>query len=336
MWMLDNQTPFEAERTWVRDKDGVHHWIVVVKATYDISEDGTLSLSDEQVEPLHAPEYNGADGESSLRYDADLIGMKPGTDVYLNGIAYAPNNKPTSAVKVSFQIDQLRKELLVYGNKTWQPSLTGAVMPSSPQPFVTMPIIYERAFGGFDQKHLDSQKHQIDFRNPVGSGVAANQNHLIGEAAPNIEDPAQKRGKAWPAGFGAIASYWSPRKELGGTYDDKWAAQRKPLLPVDYNPKCLLCAPLNQQATGYIKGGNRVEMMNLTEGGLLRFTLPKLSFQFETYFGSTCKKHDSELVSVIIESAGPRLILVWQTSLPVGNDGEYLDTTIIQEKEQNQ
>ena len=134
MWTLDNQTPFEAERTWVRDKDGVHHWIVVVKATYDISEDGTLNLSDEQVEPLHAPEYNGADGESSLRYDADLIGMKPGTDVYLNGIAYAPNDEPTSVVKVSFQIDQIRKDLLVYGNKTWQPSLTGAVKPPSPQP----------------------------------------------------------------------------------------------------------------------------------------------------------------------------------------------------------
>ena len=335
MWMLDNQTPFEAERTWVRDKDGAHHWIVVVKATYDISEDGTLSLSDEQVEPLLAPEYNGADGESSLRYDADLIAMKPATDVYLNGIAYAPQNKPTTMVKVSLQIDRMRKELHVYGNKTWQPSLTGAVEPSSSQPFVTMPITYERAFGGFDQKHPNPQKHLIDFRNPVGSGVAANQNHLIGEPAPNIEDPAQKRGKAWPAGFGAIASYWSPRKELGGTYDEKWAAQRKPLLPVDYNPKCLLCAPLDQQA-GYLKGGNRVELRNLTEGGLLRFTLPTHSYQFETYFGSTCKKHDSELVSVIIDSAGPRLILVWQTSLPVGSDGEYLDVTIIKHKEQSQ
>ena len=84
-----------------------------------------------------------------------------------------------------------------------------------------------------------------------------------------------------------------------------------------------------------MKGGNRVELRNLTAGGLLRFTLPTLSYQFETYFGSTCKKHDSELVSVIIDSAGPRLILVWQTSLPVGNDGEYLDVTIIKQKEQS-
>jgi len=336
MWKLDNKTPYQAERTWVRDKEGAHHWIVVVKATYDIAGDGTLSLSNEPVEPLLAPEYNGADGESSLRYEADLVAMKPATDVYLNAIAYVPKGKPTTEVKVAFQIDRLRKELLVYGNRTWQRTLTGGIKPSSPKPFVTMPITYEQAFGGFDQEDPNPQKHCMDFRNPVGSGFAASKSHVVGKPAPNIEDQAQKLGKGWPAGFGAIASYWSPRKELSGTYDEKWMAQRQPLLPVDYDPKCLLCAPLDQQVLGYLKGGNRVELTNLTSGGLLRFTLPKFSYQFETYFSSTCKKHDSELVSVIIESEGPRLILVWQTSLQCGNDAEYLDVTVIHQKEQGQ
>ncbi len=329
MWILDNKTPYQAERTWVRDKEGVHNWIVVVKATYDIAEDGTLSLSDEPVEPLLAPEYNGADGESSFRYEADLVGMKPATDVYLNGIAYAPRGKPTTKVKVSFQIDRLRKELLVYGNRTWQRSLTGGVKLSSPEPFVTVPITYERAFGGFDQEDPNPKKHRIDFRNPVGSGFATRKNHVVGKPAPNIEDLKQKLGKGWPAGFGAIASYWSPRKELGGTYDEEWAAKRKPLLPADYDPKCLLCAPLDQQVPGYLKGGNQVELNNLTNSGRLRFMIPKVSYQFETYIGAKRKKHDSELVSVIIESEGPRLILVWQTSLQCGNDCDYLDVTKI-------
>lgn len=333
--MLDNRTPFEAERTWVRDKEGVHHWIVVVKATYDIATNGTLSLSEKPVEPLHAPKYHGKDGESSLRYEADLVAMKPGTDVYLNAIAYAPNSRPCEELKVSFRIDQLRKELLVYGNRIWQRSLIGSATPSSPEPFVAMPITYERAFGGFDQEDPDPKEHRIDFRNPVGSGVAASKSHLIGKPAPTIEDPAQKLGKGWPAGFGAIASYWSPRKELAGTYDEKWAAQRQPLLPVDYDPKCLLCSPLDQQVPGYLKGGNQIELTNLTPSGRLRFTLPKISYQFETYFGSTCKKHVSELVSVIIDSEGPRLIMVWQTSLQCGNDADYLDVTEIQHKEQN-
>lgn len=333
MWKVDNRTPFEAERTWVRDKDGAHHWIVVVKATYDIASGGTLSLSEEPVAPLLAPEYNAEDGQSSLRYEADLVGMKPATDVYLNGIAFAPQGRPTTKAMVSFQIDNLRKVLAVYGDRTWQRSLAGGVKPSSPELFLTMPITYERAFGGFDQEDPNPKKHCTDFRNPVGSGFAARKSHLIGKPIPNIENLKQKQGKGWPAGFGAIASYWSPRKELAGTYDDRWAANRKPLLPDDYDPKFLLCAPQDQQVPGYLKGGNRIELINLTPGGLLRFTLPVIYFQFETFFGSTGKPHNAQLVSVIIESEGPRLIMVWQTSLACGNDGEYLDETVIRHQE---
>ncbi len=333
MWMLDNRTPFEAERTWVRDKEGVHHWIVVVKATYDIGQDGTLTLSDEQVEPLHAPEYNGVDGESSLRYETDLIAMKPATDVYLNGIAYAPEGRPATKVKVSFRIDHLHKELLVYGGRTWQRTLTGEVKASPPTPFKTMPITYEQTFGGFDQEDPNPKKHRIDFRNPVGSGVASSKSHLVGKPAPNIENPAQKPGKGWPAGFGAVTSYWSPRKELAGTYDDEWAARRKPLLPQDYSPMHLMCSPVDQIIKDYLKGGEYVELTNLTLNGKLDFTLPKLAFQFDTNFGSNCRQHASELVSVIIESERSRLIMVWQTSLKCGNDVEYLDSTVIRQVE---
>jgi len=335
MWALDNQTPFEAERTWVRDKDGKHHWIVVVKATYDIAQDGILSLSEEPVAPLLAPEYIGKDGESSLRYDADMVAMKPATDIYLNAIAYAPHGQPCQQTKVSVQVNGWRKELIVYGKRVWEGALGGSVGLSDPQPFVTMPITYEGAFGGYDQQDPDPQHHRIDFRNPIGSGAAYNINHLIGRPAPNIESLHHGMGRGWPAGFGAIASYWSPRIELAGTYDEKWDAQRKPLLPVDYDPRCLLCAPQDQQISGYLTGGEIVELVNLTHYGRLRFVLPTVALDFETKFGSASKKHESELVSVIIDSDGPRLILVWQTSLPCGNDGEYLDTTVIKQKVQS-
>ena len=67
MWALGNQTEFEAERTWVRDKNGAHHWIVVVKATFDILPNGALALSNEQIKPFHIPKYIGAEGQSSLQ-----------------------------------------------------------------------------------------------------------------------------------------------------------------------------------------------------------------------------------------------------------------------------
>ena len=36
MWAVDNRTPYGVGRVWGRNKDGIHEWIVAVKATFDI------------------------------------------------------------------------------------------------------------------------------------------------------------------------------------------------------------------------------------------------------------------------------------------------------------
>ena len=72
MWSISNHTPYSAGSSWGRDKDGVHEWIVAVKATFDIKPDGSLELADEQPEPLLAPAFRrGDEGATSLRYEAD-------------------------------------------------------------------------------------------------------------------------------------------------------------------------------------------------------------------------------------------------------------------------
>lgn len=73
MWALSNRTAYAAERNWTRDKDGLHWWLVAVKATFDIGPDGRLRLADEQLPPVLIPEYFGGPGRSSLRYDSDLL-----------------------------------------------------------------------------------------------------------------------------------------------------------------------------------------------------------------------------------------------------------------------
>jgi len=336
MWELDNRTPYPAERTWVRDKEGKHHWIVVVKGTYSIGQSGELSLSDEPVLPLHAAEYIGDDGESSLRYDADLIAMKPGTDIYLNATAYSPSNRPVTELKAGFRLANIEKILLVIGDRFWEHSMSGFPTPSKPRTFENMPITYERAFGGIDLQHENPSKHCFDPHNPIGTGFATHPDHLLGKSVANLELPGIKPGNGRPAGLGAVASYWSPRLELAGTYDEKWVAQRKPLLPNDYDDTSLHCAPSDQQIPGYLKGGAVAELININESGNLRFMLPEISFLFKTYFGSQEKVHSGELVSVIIEPDESRLILVWQSSLSVGNDGEYLDKTVIEIEERVQ
>ena len=79
MWIVENNTPFAAERSWVQDRDANKIWIVVVKATFDVLWDGTTRLADEQVPVLRLGKHGGSPVESSLIYEADLLGVKPAT-----------------------------------------------------------------------------------------------------------------------------------------------------------------------------------------------------------------------------------------------------------------
>ena len=46
MWLLDNQTPYAAERNWTRDASGTHWWIVAVRGTFSVGSDGRPALDD--------------------------------------------------------------------------------------------------------------------------------------------------------------------------------------------------------------------------------------------------------------------------------------------------
>ena len=128
------------------------------------------------------------------------------------------------------------------GNRRWKKGLFG-LKRSAMEPVTEIPIIYERAYGGYDQMDPDPKKQRMDPRNPVGCGVVAKSEHLLGQPLPNFEYPKGSLEKAGPAGFGAIDCHWSPRRELTGTYDKAWQQHRLPLLPEDWDPRSLLVLP---------------------------------------------------------------------------------------------
>jgi hypothetical protein len=331
MWAITNRTPYAVERNWRRNKDGVHEWLVAVRGTFDIKPRGRLELADEQPEPLLAPEYNGEPGLSSLRYDADLFGAKPSTDVLLNGTAYAPKGRPSTEFLVSLRLGWLHKSIKVVGQRKWERGVLGNG-PSSIEPVTQVPIVYERAYGGFDQADGDPKNQRMDSRNPVGCGLLAKE----GQPLPNFEDPHGRLEKAGPAGFGVLDCYWSPRRELHGTYDDAWQQSRFPLVPDDWDPRSLLCSPADQRPATYLEGGEPVELINLTPDGTMRFALPKVRLTFRTFFstvfGPRAHDHEGRLATVIIEPDEPRVIMVWQSSLVCRANAEYLDRTIVREK----
>ena len=331
MWSITNRTPYKVKKTWGRDKDGVHEWIVAVKGTFDIKPDGKVELAEEQLDPLLVPEYNGEAGMSSLRYDADLVAPKPTTDVVLNGTAYAPKGRPSNDFIVSIRVAQIEKAIRVVGNRRWKGGVFG-LKTSTAEPITTLPIIYERAYGGYDHTNPDPKKQRMDPRNPVGCGVVAKSKHRLGQPLPNFEYPRGSLEKSGPAGFGAIDGHWSPRRELQGTYDTAWQQNRLPLLPEDWDPHSLLCSPADQRPNSHLFGGEPIELSNLTPEGKLSFTLPKVHLTFNTRIDRRREEHRSRLSTVIVEPDYPRIIMVWLTSLVCRTDGEYLEETIVREK----
>ncbi|WP_290593952.1 MULTISPECIES: DUF2169 domain-containing protein [unclassified Ketobacter] len=334
MWALANKTPFAAERTWGRDLNGWHQWIVAVKATYNIQDDGVLELADEQCEPLFAGEYFGEPGQSSLKYEADLIPLKPTTDIILNGTAHAPAGKPSNEFVVAMRVNNKQKALRVLGERHWEKGVVG-LKPSSTQPVTRVPIRYEKAYGGWDKSQSNPAKQKWDPYNPVGCGLVQNESQL-GMPLPQIEHLERTAKRAGPAGFGAIDSFWHPRSQYVGTYDKQWQEQRHPLLPLDWQPQCLQCAPLDQQTEKPLRGAETIELFNLTPSGRLCFQLPKIYLTFTTHIAGRVEEHRAQMSSVIIEPDTMQVKLIWNTELLCRNESDYLDRTIIRQKRYEQ
>jgi hypothetical protein len=329
MWQVDNQTPFAAERGWVRDRSGAETWLVAVKCTFDINSDGSTQISVDQPPVLRAPEYHGEPVKSSLKYEADLVLTKKTTDVTVIGHAYAPDGQIVTATEVGIRVGPIEKSLSITGDRTW-----GATGPTSPQPFAKMPLTYERAYGGVDFKS-DVPERDWDWRNPLGTGFAVAPAHLMGINLPNIEYP-HDRLRTWydrpkPAGFGPISSHWQPRAGLAGTYDGKWLNERQPLLPDDFDERFFQCAPSDQQTPTFLRGGEPVALSGLTSNGILQFSLPRVFLGFETRFYDGTTEHHKErrLHSVILEPDYPRVSLVWHSLLPCHFKPYKLERTIV-------
>ena len=222
--------------------------------------------------------YRGEPGKSSLLYDTDLNHTKVNTDIIVNGHAYAPQGRPARQVDVTLRGGSVNKTVRVFGDRVWKSSVIGLAM-TDPEPFTRMPLTYERAYGGKDETAEDPRLHSWDERNPAGLGFAVRKESLAGKRAPNLENPGEQI-TAWdsrpaPAGFGPVAGHWKPRVQLAGTYDDKWAKERQPLLALDFDELFYQCAPADQQTKGFLVGGELIELFNMTPSGTLASACPE-------------------------------------------------------------
>jgi len=332
MWQIINNTPFACGQTWLRGLDGAETWIVVVKASFDILPDGSTEVSREQPPVVRSPVYHGEPGASSIRYDNEFVLAKTTTDVIVNGQAHAPGGQPATTVDIGFRVGPLSKVLRVHGDREWG---TSAAWMTPARPFVTMPVRYERAFGGADAV-ADGASANWSTANPVGAGFAGSRVSAEARPVANIEYPDEAI-KAWsdrprPAGFGFVAPHWDERARFAGTYDTTWEQTRQPLPPDDFDLRHCQGAPADQQTPAFLTGGEPVSVIHMTPGGRLQFTLPVVELAMRTRFGEDepVLDHPAPLLhTVIIEPDVPRVSLVWHSAVACHAQVHRLDHTRI-------
>lgn len=316
MLQVRNLTPFKATISLLPDAQGVDTAFVIVKGTFSIGE--RLTVAEEQVPIVLVDEYHGNPQSSSIRVPSDVCLSKPGTDIVVLGSAWAPGGSPAWQMDVSVAVGALNKSARVFGDRVWQSAAAGASM-AWVAPFVRMPLVWERAFGGSRPTDAGAVSEP---RNPAGQGLIARSGGdlLDGAPLPNIEDPLHlitgPGDSPPPAGFAPIAPSWEPRRSLAGTYDDRWQRDRAPYLPNDFDPRFFHFAVPALVANRYLQGGERVELLGLTPSGALRFVLPRLTVDVHYRFDAGDELRHAVLDTVIIEPDASRLALVWRAALP--------------------
>jgi hypothetical protein len=313
MLQLENKTPFAANMTIFPNELGIETLYLIVKASFYIGDKWTLL--EDQLPPVEADVYYGEPETSSLKYASDYHVGKPSTDIIMNGLACAPGNEEVTKLDVSLQVDSLRKTVQVYGNREWQNGLI-----SNPQPFVTMPLVYEKAFGG--SHFIDGELDSADQRNPLGLGYAGSRNvsEMNGVQLPNLEDPAHlilsHEDKPTPACFGYIPPGWEPRVKFVGTYDDVWQNQRAPYLPEDFDNRFLNMAHPDLVSSSYLQGGESVSIYGMHPDGEMKFNLPVVNIHSSVNIGNEEHSTKLNLETVLLEPNQIRLSMVWRAAYP--------------------
>lgn len=318
---VDNRTALEYQLLFASDE--VFRPIVtpVIKATFDILPQGQLKFAQEQIPVRLAPVHYGDPQKTSYQFEPETAFTKVTTDVAILGSAVSAGGTVRQLL-VDIQVGNLRQQLAVIGDRQWLLHNRRLQM-SDPVPFEKMPLIFERAFGGWDRRAQSAEDHDFEPRNTLGRGffVPGLINSEMPMWLPNIEDPRNLiqhiNDRPAPAGCGFTLPHWQPRVRLAGTYDEAWAEQRSPLLPLDFDRRFLNAAVPALTAPQYLRGDEPVRIRNMTPNGELTFQLPAMR-------APVCEIHlrdmpveslSTSLDTVIIDVSNLQVQLIWRTCI---------------------
>jgi hypothetical protein len=313
MLQLENRSPFAANIAVLPDRAAIDTLYVILKATLTLRP--KLALAPVQIPPVMADEYYEDPATSSLKRVTDMHIGKPGTDVLLVGHAYPPRGRETTETLVTVSVAGRQKAVRVTGDRVWLADGT----PSAPHPYHSMPLVWERAFGGVQRL---PDRVLAEERNPIGVGFAGGrrEREMAGQPVPNLEDPASPLGRIGqqpvPACFAPISPAWLPRRAYAGTYDAGWQRKRAPYLPADFDPRFFQCAAPELTFDRFLQGNEPLEIHGASADGPLAFPVPAARVQVEVRIGGAVERPPAHLETLLVEPDENRLCMTWRAALP--------------------
>ncbi|WP_027183840.1 DUF2169 family type VI secretion system accessory protein [Desulfovibrio inopinatus] len=180
-------------------------------------------------------------------------------EVLLAGSCHQPEGKAAPTCTVSLRLGPISKQLLVLGDRQWVRQGDVYRHLGEPKPFVSMPLDWERAFGGpgFDGNIKGTGMTEVltdDGRKVV--------------IMPNVEYPDQlivsPKDCPTPASFESHRDVRVLDPKRHGTYDDRWLVEDWPNVASDSDLTVLNWAMSDQILNGvYFTGDETIELTNL-------------------------------------------------------------------------
>ncbi|MCA9611091.1 MAG: DUF2169 domain-containing protein, partial [Myxococcales bacterium] len=262
-------TPFEMGTVLWPLRPSSPLMLLVVKATYELQHGVAARVATEQ-DVCTGPLFVDDDPDRSLRYPGDFDPLKPTGECFLVGSCHPPGGR-ARASEIRFKCGAVDKRIAVFGDRRWEGSLLTR-RPSQPTPFDSMPLTWERAFGGPGYGPNPFGCGAVPVDGPDGQKV---------QPLPNLELPGRlvdaPGAKPEPAVVAPIHATAPSRLRLAGTYDEAWARDRFPYYPVDLHPDYFLSAPVDQRARTFWAGTETIGLGHLhPEHAWLESRLPGL------------------------------------------------------------
>lgn len=334
MLSLDDHTPFAACSLAAMDRDDHTRLVVVVAGRFLLPNPGATvehpcRIAEEQHAAPLVDEYWGAPGASSLRYEGQATFARPGTDLYVQGTAWAPGGRRTTRTVVGVRVGPCERGVAVFGERAWHRGM-GGLVPSSPLPFESLPIRYERCFGGSPPEPSPEVAMRADL-NPVGCGLFERAADAIDQPLPCFEDPSalirSPLDRPRPAGLGPIPRPWQPRRQFSGTYDQSWLEQRAPLWPRDLDERFFCAGAPGLVTRSHLVGGEPVVLVGFSPDGPHRFRLPYVPLLATFRFRHRKEQQPMILDAIAFEPDDGTFTMIWRAGIVMDDDALYHETT---------